>query len=680
MKHLLIQLENWAKQGALRPLDLALTEFIHQHASQTSEALLLATALLSERNGHGHVCLDLQAVLDHPQEQLKPDDNLLSEGGNETQLVGEQLQEIVQGWSPNNWAQALLTSDAVRDERGTDQPRAGTSPLVLAGSQDKPLLYLRRYWMYEKQIQQGIHQRLTQPLVLPQETMQTLLDQLFAGSHQNPDWQKIACALAARSAFAIITGGPGTGKTTTVVRLLALLQGLQLEHQQPPLMIRLAAPTGKAAARLSESLAGSVQNVQLKNEWAEACRAAIPTEVTTLHRLLGSQPGTRHFRYHAGNPLPADLVVVDEASMVDVEMLAKLLDALTPQTRLILLGDKDQLASVEAGSVLGDLCQTADAGDYTPATLTWLQQVTGQNLPAKTVSPNGSSLAQVTTMLHHSYRFAAYPGIGKLAKAVNTGQATTQEIQQVVEQYQRKGNSSTPQANLQLIKLKKDDLTELKALVKKGYSGYLDTLINQRPDPECSREDLDNWALNIFKAHRHFQLLTAVRRGRWGVDLLNQQVLSALKEIDRFKHLLPTENTLWYSGRPVLIIHNDYSLKLMNGDIGICLEWPQSPESKARKNLRVAFPDGQGGIRWVLPSRLQGVETVFAMTVHKSQGSEFTHTALILPSVHNPVLSKELLYTGITRSSEAFTLIYSDETVLQNTLTTKVDRASGLTT
>lgn len=696
----LAQLESWAEKGALRLLDVALTRFIAEQIPQASDALLLATALLSERNGHGHVCLDLQAVLAEPELQLVEDEQAdlstqeAAEPGVSGLSIAEQLTRWVKDWTLNGWVEQLLATAAVVDKRtlsNANNANADTSPLVLAGSQEKPLLYLRRYWVYEQQIQNGIQQRLAIQQDLPLEPTRQLLDQLFVDfkptQEQPLDWQKIACALAAKTAFGIITGGPGTGKTTTVVRLLALLQGLQMQAGKTPLVIRLAAPTGKAAARLSESLAGSVAQVNLPANLA-ACRDTIPTEVSTLHRLLGSQPNTRHFRHHAGNPLPADLVVVDEASMVDVEMLARLLDALTPSTRLILLGDKDQLASVEAGSVLGDFCQNAEAGNYTPATQAWLEETTGQRLPSAMLNEQGSPLAQATSMLRRSYRFDAYPGIGKLAQLVNSGQATQAELEKVFASYQREGETISANANLELIKLakpdfkksaaeQKDPLAPLKNLVKKGYSGYLTTLLEQQPTSD-EREALDAWALAIFAAHQKFQLLTSVRRGVWGVEALNQMTLTALKQVDKFKDLL-AGNQLWYSGRPVLVTRNDYSLKLMNGDLGICLEWPQTANSFSKKKiLRVAFPDGKGGVRWVLPSRLQGVETVFAMTVHKSQGSEFTHTALVLPSADNPVLTKELLYTGITRSSQAFTLIYSDKNVLESALKKKVERASGL--
>lgn len=656
MNNLMETLAIWTELGALRSLDLALTRFIQQQVPDSSDAVLLAVALVSERNAHGHVCLDLQAALNNPQSLLNT--------ANET-TAKDELAALLNPLSLASWIAALKASPAVNQ---------ANSPLVLAGTRAQPLLYLRRYWHYEQQIKTALTQRLAVQQTLPEAATQKLLAALFPATDlpTATDWQKVACLLAARSNFAIITGGPGTGKTTTVVKLLALLQGLRLSNHATPLQIHLAAPTGKAAARLSESIAGSIERLAFSNDLAlpenlaAGIKSKIPKEVTTLHRLLGSLPNTRSFRHHATNPLPTDCVVVDEASMMDVEMMARLVDALPSTARLILLGDKDQLASVEAGSILGDLCQTAAIGHYTPATKMWVQQLSNESLATEYLDEQGTALQQATCMLRHSYRFSAHPGIGELAEAVNTGTTTLSHLKTCFKNHPR---SLT---NLQL-KTTSDpyrvQLASLEQLAVKGYQGYLTTLQTLQPTlANTSPAELEDWALKVFVAHNQFQLLTAVRQGFFGVENLNQQIVKALQS----KKLLPEGESVWYSGRPLLVTQNDYSLKLMNGDIGICMMWP-------KKGLRVAFPDGKQGIRWVLPSRLQGVETVFAMTVHKSQGSEFTHTALVLPDLGNPVLTKELIYTGITRSKEKFTLVYSKAGVLQQALNSQVERVSGLT-
>lgn len=661
---LLASLATWVEMGALRSLDLALARFIKQQLPDSSDALLLAVALVSERNAHGHVCLDLRAALQQPQlllSAVKQAPEASSDNPARDEL-SVQLGQLTVA----SWVAALSASPAVEICIGNLSEQSG-SPLVLAGSAEQPLLYLRRYWQYEQQIKAALAERLAVPNTLSESTTQTLLASLFPATNvpTSTDWQKVACLLAARSNFAIITGGPGTGKTTTVVKLLALLQGLRLSNQETSMQIHLAAPTGKAAARLSESIAGSIERLQLPAHLAADIKAKIPKEVTTLHRLLGSRPNTRDFRHHAANPLPTDLVVVDEASMMDVEMMARLVDALPSTARLILLGDKDQLASVEAGSILGDLCQTADAAHYTPATQAWIQQLSGEQLADQFIDAQGTAPQQATCMLRYSYRFSAHPGIGELASQINSGQATAKSLKVSFAKHPDSLHSVQLQAASDTYSIQ---LAPLEKLAVEGYQGYLTTLKALQPTQATANpETLQEWALNVFAAHNQFQLLTAMRRGVFGVENLNQLICKALKR----KALLPEGELLWYSGRPLLVTRNDYSLKLMNGDIGICMEWPG-------KGLRVAFPDGKQGIRWVLPSRLQAVETVFAMTVHKSQGSEFTHTALVLPEYGNPVLSKELIYTGVTRSKEQFTLVHSSDAVLQQALQTRIERASGL--
>ncbi|MBK1695290.1 exodeoxyribonuclease V subunit alpha [Chromatium weissei] len=496
-------------------------------------------------------------------------------------------------------------------------------------------------------------------------------------------WEKIACALAARSAFAIITGGPGTGKTTTVVRLLALLQGLTFDAQQPPLRIRLAAPTGKAAARLNASIAERIADLPLAAlPNGEQIRAAIPTAVTTLHRLLEPLPHSRHFRYHAGNPLPVDVVVVDEASMVDVEMMARLLEALHSETRLILLGDKDQLASVEAGAVLGDLCAGASAAHYTPTTCDWMQRVTGATLPNEYMDTNGLALAQVTVMLRRSYRFRANGGIGALAALVNADSPLSAQHfpdQRLNAALQLFTDEAVHAGQLAAIQLPNTQATEFVDLVCDGYRGYLTALHDGDPGDDAEQTAVDAWAQTVLTAQAQFQLLAVLREGMWGVTGLNQQIVTLLqqKKLLRIEHATGAPAT-WFAGRPVLVTRNDANLRLMNGDIGITFAVPV--RNAERRVLRVAFPlgDGSGGIRWVLPSRLSAVETVFAMTVHKSQGSEFAHTALVLPDVVNPVLTQELIYTAITRSKQRFTLLYAQPSVLGEALCRRVARVSGI--
>jgi exodeoxyribonuclease V alpha subunit len=511
------------------------------------------------------------------------------------------------------------------------------SPLVLDGAR----LYLRRNWNAEQNIRASIAARLAQPCPVPENLSETL-SQLFEPSQSTtaPDWQKVACALAARKRFTLITGGPGTGKTTTVVRLLALLQA-DPARQHAPLRIALAAPTGKAAARLGESIASAVQRLP------EQLRQHIPTQAVTLHKLLQVRS---NLAQDAVPELAVDLVVVDEASMIDLDMMARLLAAVPLSASLILLGDKDQLASVEAGAVMGQLCAGADQGNYTPDTLAWLAQTTGADLSAW--AGEGSSLAQQTVMLRLSHRFADDSGIGQWARAVNAGDSAG------VARLWSQAPDWRPGASASVTRLQPGQALDprLKALVRHGWQAWLQQLENSKSSV-CS----DAQALAALKAFASFQVLCAVRDGPWGVNNLNQRIAASLD--------LPDEG--WYAGRPVMVTRNDYNLKLMNGDVGLCLNHA--------RGLRVAFPDGQGGMRWVLPARLDAVETVFAMTVHKSQGSEFDHVALVLPDRPVAVLTRELLYTGMTRAKTRLTLVVPQAQVLWHAVAVQVLRSGGLT-
>ncbi|RAR59795.1 DNA helicase/exodeoxyribonuclease V alpha subunit [Onishia taeanensis] len=707
-------LDRWVERGWLRSLDRAFAAFLHREAnresrenngntvSEASPLLLLAAALASHQLGRGHVCLDLAQTLATPDLALS-----LPPEGDSLDDPPPLPSRVMAALDLDAWRAALAQPELVAEG-------PGSTPLVLAGSRERPRLYLRRYWQHEQDIHSRIVARLggTDNDDAPDAArLRPILDALFPEPTQPAplDWQKAACALAGRSRFAVITGGPGTGKTTTVVRLLALLQALAFGEDEQALRIRLAAPTGKAAARLNESIAGQVARLNLNGlaDDPERLREVIPKEVSTLHRLLGSRPDTRRFRHDRHNPLPLDVLVVDEASMVDVGMMAAMLEALPPRARLVLLGDKDQLASVEAGSVLGDLCARAEGGHYTPATAEWLAKATaewlakatGQPLPSDTLDANGQPLDQAIAMLRVSHRFTAESGIGQLAAAINLEAEPAPKRRAITEAL------SAGFADLSHLKLAADDERSLARLAVTGYPerfpnagqgrihrgetlpppvGYrhfLSVMAERRPADDAEQEQFDAWARAVLAAHGHFQLLCALRRGPWGVEGLNERVRQALER----EKLIDSQDgrQRWYPGRPVLVTKNDYGLGLMNGDIGITLDMPRPSAANGETNrrlLRVAFPAGDGTdrIKWVLPSRLQAVETVFAMTVHKSQGSEFTHAALVLPDAPNPILTRELVYTGITRARHWLTLLETGRGQLMDAAQRRVMRVSGL--
>ncbi|KKO46184.1 hypothetical protein WG68_07495 [Arsukibacterium ikkense] len=643
-------LEQWQTQGWLRPLDQAFASFIARY--QPAEPLVwLAAALCSYQLKQGHVCLDLAKLQAEPLLTL----------GLAAELAPSEQAELQQQFTAINLAQwhAALSQSAVVDS-GT-----GTNPLVLAGNR----LYLRRYWQYEQDIALQVNQRLAQHEVLTAQLSASmllpLLGQLFKTGGAQPDWQQLACALACRSAFTVITGGPGTGKTTTVVRLLALLQLLQLSRGEPLLDIRLAAPTGKAAARLKDSISGAISRLAALNIVGfSQIEQAIPSNVSTLHRLLGVRPGSKSLRFNRYQPLPLDILVLDEASMVDVEMMAALLQALPVTARIILLGDKDQLSSVEAGALLAELCNKASTGDYLPATAAWLAEQTGQHIPAELVNTEGSLLSQHIVMLRHSHRFGQDSGIGQLAAMVNKGQLNPTIWQDYpTELLLLKEAATLSAAFAQLI------LAGSNVVNGFGYQHYLSVVTAAPVEPELQ----DRWAQDVLRAYSCFQVLATTRKGEWGVEQLNLQIQHILAKAGL---IAPVHQ--WFSGRPVMVSRNDYQLGLMNGDIGICLPklLPQADGSLV-STLRVAFAVADG-IKWVIPARLNAVETVFAMTVHKSQGSEFSHTVLAVAAQDNGLLNRELLYTAITRASARFSLICAEPRQLVKVVQRQTIRAGGL--
>jgi len=623
------------ERGLLRALDVAFAHFLASQDPAATVALPLLGALVSRQQADGHLCLDLADWA-----------SLADEGG----------------W-PDAWraSVAATAGDPTLLEAsvlvGLPGGTHGGSPLVLDGSR----LYLRRYWNHEQRVAQAIGRRLSPSPQMPARLREQLA-RLFPSSDESaPDWQRVACALAARSPFTVITGGPGTGKTTTVVRLLGLLQTLHRADAARPLRIRLAAPTGKAAARLQASISTQIALLDVDAD----VRSSIPSQVDTLHRLLGARPDSRRFRHDRANPLHLDVLVIDEASMIDLEMMSAVLDALPDDARLVLLGDKDQLSSVEAGAVLGDLCLRAEAGHYSQATADWLR-MTSRDAVDAWIRSDALPLDQHVVMLRHSHRFGADSGIGQLAQRINEGNAI-RALQLLREPH---GDIAWIDATANTARLaelvldggrnrfaSQDDSGE-----PQGYRHYLQWLRDQRPHAQADIATFEAWARGVLRTFGSFQLLCALRQGPFGTEGLNRQIAAILQQAS----LIDTTQE-WYEGRPVLVTRNDYSLGLMNGDIGIAL---RVPDEQGRLHLRVAFEvPGQSGdeatrIRFVLPSRLGERETVYAMTVHKSQGSEFDHAALVLPDTASAVLTRELLYTGVTRARRWFTLLGSEERVV----------------
>ena len=593
----------------LSPLGEGFATLLDRLQGERLLALNLAARLVCAAVNRGHVCLNLA-------------DNL----NEEFQLQPEEQEPCLPHWSLVDWRTRLLASRVV------GQP-GELRPLILDQANR---LYLYRYWQYEQILANGITSRAHDIAADKTQNLAEIVERYFPNRDKlNPDWQRIAALLAATRSFTVISGGPGTGKTTTVVKVLALLLELS---DQTPLSIALAAPTGKAAARLKSSISKAKVDLPCR----EDLRQQIPEDVRTLHRLLGSRHLSPYFRHDADNPLPYDVVVVDEASMVDLPLMAKLVSALAPHARLILLGDKNQLASVEAGAVLGDICRTGTDTLYSKT----MQQTLGSLLDLP-VTAYGSAvepgLADCLVTLQRNYRFAAESGISQLADAVNQGAA--QQAKQLLDANDASGISwvdCPEQSRLS---------QALRDPVINGFGNYL----------TVKKAD------EAFCAFSRFMILCALRNAPFGVadvPLLAERILAQNKMIQ--------PQTRWYKGRPIMVTANDYRLGLFNGDTGII--WPDPARDGQR---RAFFPYSRGELRSLAPARLPAHETVFACTVHKSQGSEFDQVLLMLPPHDSRALTRELVYTGITRARQSVQLWGSRET-LRLALGRQVQRSSGL--
>ncbi|CAI1504931.1 exodeoxyribonuclease V subunit alpha [Serratia proteamaculans] len=604
-------LEQAQALGVLRPLDL---QFARVVAGSDEPEMLLAAACLSAEAGAGHVCLMLEQLL--PENLF---DGRQPELAQAAWLAAGQLD--VAGWQ-----QRLSASAAVGD---------GSTAMPMVLQQQR--LYLQRMWQNEGEVAEFISGD-SLPQAVEEAELRTILDQLFGEATDEPDWQKIAAAVAATRRIAVISGGPGTGKTTTVAKLLAAL--VQLAEGRR-LRIQLAAPTGKAAARLTESLGSAGKQLALTPEQ----RALFPTEASTLHRLLGAQPNSQRMRYHSGNRLHLDVLVVDEASMVDLPMMARLIAALPAQARVIFLGDRDQLASVEAGAVLGDICRFAEQG-YSVARAEQLSRLTGCLLQGESAQAE-AVVRDSLCLLRKSYRFDANSGIGQLASAVNTGNG---KLALAALDGRFSDVSGYPLAETQ----------DYQALLDACVTGYRDYLRQVVAGAD---------AVAVLAAFGRFQVLCALREGPFGIAGLNERIETGLQRAGLIQRK-PGAAGRWYSGRPVMVGRNDSALGLFNGDIGIALR-DESGE------LRVHFQLPDGSIKSVQPSRLPAHETAYAMTVHKSQGSEFDHTVLVLPNHFLPVLTRELVYTAITRARRQLSL-YAIDAVLMRAIRTPTQRRSGL--
>lgn len=600
-------MEELYHEGLISDLDYRFGQFIGRLDGCGDHRVMLAAALVSRQRAEGHICLDLRDVKDV--------------------LAARQESAPPHYPPPDEWRGSLEGSKAIG--------RPGDfKPIILDGSR----LYLCRYWQYENRLAGRLKAMTADArFEFDEKLTRRTINELFGRDKADRsviDRQKLAAFAAVRNRLCVISGGPGTGKTFTVAKILALLTAMK----SGGLRISLAAPTGKAAARLQ----AAVKDAKALLTCSDEIKNRIPEEASTLHRLLGALPNTPRFRHDADHPLPADCLVVDEASMVDLALFAKVVDALKDGARLILLGDKDQLASVEAGAVLGDICDAGERHGYSKSFRGSYQRITGEVIEeggedGAAAGPLADSIVELTK----SYRFAETSGIGALSAAVNAG-----------------------------------DPAGALGVARSGK--YADLCWRTLPAPDSLVSPLSEWAVDRFRdwfgktdpaealaRQPRCRILCVLREGPYGVVNLNgaiEKILIRAGVIGR-----PAK---WYHGRPIMITKNDYSLGLFNGDTGIAM-------ADGMGNLKVFFAGSDGRIRSFAPSVLPDHETVYALTVHKSQGSEYDDVLFITADRETPLLTRELIYTAVTRAARRLE-IWGRSGLFLNAVERRIHRSSGL--
>ena len=569
----------------------------------------------------------------------------------------------------------------------TDALSSLLNDLDIGSSEQQPLvfdnnnLYMRRYHQFEGELSQNINERLTQKTSLSLKDISSIVNQLFPSDpptqvkEKEIDWQKIAVANAINKNFTVIAGGPGTGKTYTVTKLLAALLMLHTNNQssydqsshvqrksnEQALQIALVAPTGKAAQRLSESIIKAIAG--FKGLIDDNILAVMPTQAKTIHRLLGVIPNSPNFSHNQNNLLSCDVLLIDEVSMVDLPMMARIFRALKPEAKVILLGDADQLPSVAVGSVLADIAPRPHCG-YSRSNLDYLAQVcqVDQNQLQSTFEQ--TNLVSEThhdhlSILVKSRRFDDEGGIGKLAAHVIKGQSS--QSWQLLESSANREPSPDKEAS-QLNLVDNNLSSWLTPLVNKFYQGIA----------QCS--DISD----AFSLLARFRVLCVTRQGEFGVDALNQWIK------DQLVHSSYASQA-GYHGMPIMISENDYRLGLFNGDIGLLwrtsdghlMAFFETTQQTIDHDKTERLSKGKS-YKILLPSRLPKYDAVYAMTIHKTQGSEFEHVAIVLPKrAEHQLLSRELLYTGITRAKTKLTIASNSQT-WQFGVKTAIKRYSGL--
>lgn len=589
------------ESGWIEIYEREMLRFLEKEYGDLSDELRMCTVFLSLFIKAGHTCLPLDRS---PQEWIE--------------ILGLDLENS-----------SIFQGEKIKVSELKSSSIVGSSddmkPLILTDNR----LTFRRYRYYENIAGQWISINSSKKSTIGISVISVqILDDLFPTSTNELNWQKVAAALSLIKPFLIISGGPGTGKTTTVARILALHQKLSGEH----LNIALAAPTGKAAGRMGEALNRELEKLDLSEEQLKN----FPTEAKTVHRLLWGTESRELLPPIQKKMLHYDLIIIDEASMMDLSLMYRLVDHLSENTRLILLGDKDQLASVEAGAVFADLCRKSENG-FLPETIEKLKEL---GIEEKLPKHEESEISDSIVYLTKSYRFGETSGIGRLSDLVKHQNPQNEELHSVFESYS--------DLKHQPFNYQKEDIEHILGDLKQKIENC-----SQINNPE---EMLEFWKQSVW--------LMVLRRGLTGTERLNRLIEERLAS-----ERMVSMGSGWYHGRPIMITQNDYNLGIFNGDMGVTIVDEDG-------SVWVYVETGSE-IRRFKPQRLSHFDPAYFLTVHKSQGSEFNHVNFLLPQNDTPILTKELIYTAITRARESF-FLYGNLDLFEEGLSRKTMRFTGL--
>jgi len=591
------KLNEWKRHEIISDIEVEFARFLREIEPEVEDNVLIAAAACIHAQKNGHICFDLG--IDQPM-----------------LLFGDEKSGVELNKSRlNNWKRSLLRSSLVSKGESL-------KPLVFEDNR----LYLHKYWSFENEFTQWVKKRAESENALTANYKEAIhhfikaKDDLF-----EVNWQEIALCLSFLKNLVVISGGPGTGKTHTVLNIIAA-HTLAAKFSDDDFTFALAAPTGKAARRLVDSIEKGKGGLpeHLKSQIKE------PIQAQTVHKLLGASFRGNNFKFDQNNHLPYDLVIVDEASMLDIHMWVRLIRALGPDTKLVVMGDKDQLASVEAGSILGDLCHGSN--DFSSSIAVGIQEVIGVSV-SKTMD-NSPKINDCLVFLTKSYRFEANSGIKKLADAIN---------------------SQEPETVLNLLRDSK--YTDLHWFDIGNKS--LEKVLNRYGIAHYENYVAFKDKRRIYSSHKK-KVLCAIRKTDLGVEKINKAIEIGIK---RKNSLI--SNVEWYDGRLVMATKNDVALRIRNGEMGIYNSKEGKVSFESEHNLSIS------------PSRLTDYECAYAITIHKSQGSEFEDVAIILPEKDSSVLSKEILYTAVTRARKN-TLVVGSKDIIEKTIKRSVNRQSGV--